>query len=187
MHEQATATNTAAKAAARMKGRKLPLIDRVEVYIIEENQPRWLAFLNAEHDLVEEIPYDLANLIVPNGKLAPNLVKRGIKMDRDYRASVDMALFNMEHPLVGGYTPDKVALRRAIGLAYDMPNEIRLVRKGQSIPSRVAGVAPYLRLRPRFKSEMSEHNPAQAKALLDAFGYVDRDGDGWRELPDGRR
>ena len=32
---------------------------------------------------------------------------------------------------------------------------------------------------------MSEHNPARAKALLDSFGYVDRDGDGWRELPDG--
>ena len=32
---------------------------------------------------------------------------------------------------------------------------------------------------------MGEYNPAQAKALLDAFGYVDRDGDGWRELPDG--
>ena len=75
-----------AQAAARMKGRKLPLIDRVEVYIVEENQPRWLAFLNAEHDLVDEIPYDMANLIVPNGKLAPNLVKRGIQMDRDYRA-----------------------------------------------------------------------------------------------------
>jgi ABC-type transport system substrate-binding protein len=96
--------------AARMRGRKLPIVDRVEVYILEENQPRWLAFLNGEHDLVEEIPYDLANLIVPNGKLAPNLVKRGIRMDRDYRASVDMALFNMEHPVVGGYTPDKVAL-----------------------------------------------------------------------------
>jgi ABC-type transport system substrate-binding protein len=32
---------------------------------------------------------------------------------------------------------------------------------------------------------MSDHSPARAKALLDAFGYVDRDGDGWRELPDG--
>ncbi len=168
-----------------MKGRKLPLIDRVEVYIVEENQPRWLAFLNAEHDLVDEIPYDMANLIVPNGKLAPNLVKRGIQMDRDYRASVDMALFNMEHPLVGGYTPDKVALRRAIGLAYDMPNEIRLVRKGQSIPSQ-SPVSPLTSgYDPAFKSEMGEYNPARAKALLDAFGYVDRDGDGWRELPDG--
>ena len=173
------------QAAARMKGRKLPLIDRVEVYIVEENQPRWLAFLNAEHDLVDEIPYDMANLIVPNGKLAPNLVKRGIQMDRDFRASVDMALFNMEHPLVGGYSPDKVALRRAIGLAYDMPNEIRLVRKSQSIPSQ-SPVSPLTSgYDPAFRSEMGEYNPARAKALLDAFGYVDRNGDGWRELPDG--
>ena len=172
--------------AARMRGRKLPILDRVEVYIIEENQPRWLAFLNGEHDLVEEIPYDLANLIVPNGKLAPNLARRGIKMDRDHRASVDMALFNMEHPLVGGYTPEKVALRRAIGLAYSVDNEIRLVRKGQSIPSQ-SPVSPHTwGYDPAFKSAMSDHEPALAKALLDSFGYVDRDGDGWRELPDGR-
>ena len=33
----------------RCKGRKLPMVDRVEISIIEENQPRWLAFLNGEH------------------------------------------------------------------------------------------------------------------------------------------
>ena len=32
------------------------MIDRVEVYIVDENQPRWLAFLNGEHDLLEEVP-----------------------------------------------------------------------------------------------------------------------------------
>ncbi|MBC8108083.1 MAG: bicyclomycin resistance protein [Anaerolineae bacterium] len=174
------------QAAARMRGRKLPLIDRVEIYIIEENQPRWLAFLNGDHDLVDEIPYDLANLILPNNKLAPNLVKRGIQVDRDYRASVDMALFNMENPLVGGYGPEKVALRRAISLAYSIDNENRLVRKNQSMPSQ-SPVSPLTSgYDPTFKSEMSEYNPARAKALLDAFGYVDRDGDGWRDLPDGR-
>ena len=186
-NEQAEAGDTrGAEIGAKMKGRRMPMIDRVEVYILEENQPRWLAFLNGEHDLVEEIPYDLANLIVPNGQLAPNLVKRGIRMDRDYRASVDMALFNMEHPLVGGYEPEKVALRRAVGLAYSIDNEIRLVRKGQSIPSE-SPVSPMTSgYDEKFKSEMSDHSPARAKALLDSFGYLDRDGDGWRELPDGR-
>ena len=33
---------------------------------------------------------------------------------------------------------------------------------------------------------MSDHDPARAKALLDLYGYVDRDGDGWREQPDGQ-
>ncbi|HXF46083.1 MAG TPA: ABC transporter substrate-binding protein, partial [Burkholderiaceae bacterium] len=127
--------------AQRLAGRKLPMIDRVEIYIVEENQPRWLAFLNREHDLVDELPYDLADLVIPNNQLAPGLAKRGIRIDRAPRASVDLALFNMEHPVVGGYAPEKVALRRAIALAYDVHEEIRLVRKGQSIPAN-SPVAP---------------------------------------------
>jgi len=183
---QPTAGDAVGEAvAAQLRGRKLPLVDRVEVYIVEENQPRWLAFLNSEHDLVDELPYDLANLVIPNGQLAPNLQRRSIQMDRAPRANVDMALFNMEHPVVGGYTPEKVALRRAIGLAYAADDEIRLVRKGQSIPSQ-SPVAPLTAgYDPAFRSEMSEFSPPRAKALLDAFGYIDRNGDGWRELPDG--
>ncbi|MFO0204745.1 MAG: ABC transporter substrate-binding protein, partial [Betaproteobacteria bacterium] len=33
--------------------------------------------------------------------------------------------------------------------------------------------------------EATRYNPARAKALLDLYGYVDKDGDGWREQPDG--
>jgi ABC-type transport system substrate-binding protein len=33
---------------------------------------------------------------------------------------------------------------------------------------------------------MNEYRPARARALLDLYGYTDRDGDGFRELPDGR-
>ena len=36
------------------------------------------------------------------------------------------------------------------------------------------------------RTEMSEFDPARAKALLDIYGYVDRNGDGWREQPDGK-
>ena len=38
---------------------------------------------------------------------------------------------------------------------------------------------------PLLKSELSDFSLARAKALLDMHGYVDRDGDGWREQPDG--
>jgi len=183
---QPPAGDAAASAlAVRLAGQKLPMIDRVEVYIVDENQPRWLAFLNGEHDLIDEIPYDFADLIIPNNQLAPNLLKRGVQFERAPRASVDMALFNMEHPLVGGYAPENVALRRAVGLGYSVEEEIRLVRKGQSVASQspVPPIAAGYDV--GFRSEMSEYSPARARALLDAFSYTDRNGDGWRERPDG--
>src|ERR1700740_1033903 len=56
---EAAADDPVAQAiAARMHGKRLPQIDRVEVYIIEESQPRWLAFLNAEHDLFDRVPFE---------------------------------------------------------------------------------------------------------------------------------
>ena len=172
--------------ARRLKGRKLPMIDRVEVYIIDENQPRWLAFLNGEHDVIDEVPTDFANIALPNNQLAPNLRKRDIRMVRYPRADVSVSYFGMENPVVGGYTPEKVALRRAIALAVDLDKEIRLVRKSQAVAAQ-SPVAPGVwGYDPDFRSEMSEFNRAKAKALLDMYGYLDRDGDGWREQPDGK-
>jgi ABC-type transport system substrate-binding protein len=47
-----------------------------------------------------------------------------------------MSFFFMDHPLVGGYTPDKVALRRAIGLAFDGDAYIRRVLGGLAMPAQ---------------------------------------------------
>ncbi len=169
----------------RFKGRKLPMVDRVEVSIIEESQPRWLSFLNAQSDLIEEVPADFINVAMPHGQVAPNLAKRGINGRRVLRSDIQMTLFNMDNALVGGYTPEKVALRRAIGLGVDVDSEIRLARRGMAIPAQGPTMPHTTGYDAAFKSEMSEFNPARAKALLDMFGYVDQDRDGWRDLPDG--
>jgi ABC-type transport system substrate-binding protein len=97
-----------------------------------------------------------------------------------------MSFFFMEHPLVGGYTPDKVALRRAIGLAFDGAAYIRHVLRAASACRRRAPGAAHLGLRPGLQERDERLHPARAKALLDLHGYVDRNGDGWREQPDGR-
>ena len=39
---------------------------------------------------------------------------------------------------------------------------------------------------PNFRSEMGTFDRARAIALLDMYGYIDKDGDGWRDLPDGK-
>ena len=89
--------------------------------------------------------------------------------------------------MVGGYTPDKIALRRAIGMAIQRrrrdPRAGARARRSpatQPMPPGVSGPRPELR------RAHAKYDPAAAKALLDKFGYVDRDKDGWRELPDGK-
>jgi ABC-type transport system substrate-binding protein len=171
---------------AELKGKRMPMIDRVEVSIIEETQPRWLSFLNGEMDLLWLVPEEFSYQAFPNNHLAPNLAKRGIRMEQQPTLDVTYAYFNMLDPVVGGYTPDKVALRRAIALSYKVADEIAILRKGQAIPADTPyspGVAGY---DPNFHTSANEYDIPKAKALLDMYGYVDRNGDGYREMPDGR-
>ncbi len=166
-------------------GKRLPLIGRIEIYVVEENQPRWLSFLNGEHDLIQWVPNEFIHTVAPQGALAPWLAKRGVRLHAELQPRTGYTYFNFDDPVVGGYEPHQVALRRAITLAYDMPEEIRILRKGQAIPAQgpiPPGVEGY---DPEFRSPTLEYSPPKAKALLDMFGFVDRDGDGYRERPDG--
>ncbi|HSW03430.1 ABC transporter substrate-binding protein [Aquabacterium sp.] len=174
---------------ARLKGKRLPIIDEVQVSIIQEDQPRWLAFLNTQIDALatnaNSVPPGFITQAMPNGRLAPNLAKRGVVGRSVVNADSSLSFFNMEHPVVGGYTPDKVALRRALSLGYDVQREIQLFWRGAAIPAQSPLVPHTTGYVAAFKSEMSDYDPARAMALLDLYGYVDRDGDGWREQPDG--
>ena len=170
--------------ATRFNGSRLPLVDRVQISIIGEAQPRWLSFLNGQLDVID-VPSSFVNIATPNHELAPHLEQRGIVLNRDPRTDLSVSYFNMEHPLVGGYEPRKVALRRAIALAVDVEREIQLVRHGQAIPAQSIIGPDVWSYDPAFKSEMSEFNLPRAKALLDVYGYIDHDGDEWRDQPDG--
>ena len=171
---------------ARLRGRRLPLVDRVEISIIEQDQPRWLSFLNGEADLIERVPEAFIDLALPEGRPAPDLQKRHVRAYRAVAPDVAMTMFNMDDPVVGGYAPERVALRRAIALGVDTARERRLARHGQMIPAQ-SNIEPFTTgYDPGFRSEMGDYDPARARALLDLYGYVDRDHDGWREQPDGR-
>ena len=157
----------------------------MEVAVIEESQPRWLAFLNGEQDLLDRLPPDFVGVAMPGGKVAPHLAKKGVKGSITLQSDVTFYYFNMEDAVVGGMLPHQVALRRAFGLGIDTEREIRLIRRGMAIPAQ-GPITPHTTgYDPKFKSEMSQYSPARARALLDMHGYVDRDGDGWREKPDG--
>jgi len=72
------------RAIEDLAGKRLPLLDRVEIYPIEDSQPRFLAFLNKEHDILEETPFAFIHqVLLPNGKLQPALEKAGVRAFRE--------------------------------------------------------------------------------------------------------
>src|SRR6185295_17701980 len=170
---------------AKMKGKRLPQVGRVDISIIEESNPQLLAFASGELDYVN-VPADLvANVLGPGNALKPEFADKGVALHRVTQPALSYTYFNMEDPVVGGYTPDKIALRRAMIMGFNTEEMIKVWWQGQAlvasqpIPPGVAGHNPGFVAR-------APYDPAAAKALLDKFGYVDRDKDGWRELPDGK-
>lgn len=173
-----------ARSIAPLRGRRLPLLDRVEISVIEESQPRWLTFVNGELDRLL-VPSDMTRFAAPGGKPSAYLARRGISAQFTPMATVTLQYFNMEHPVVGGYTPDKVALRRAVALGFDGEQYVNNVFGGSAIRAQ-SSIAPGTFGYDRdLRTPMSEFSPTRAKALLDTFGYLDRNGDGFREQPDG--
>jgi len=170
---------------ARMKGKRLPQAGRVDISIIEESNPQLLAFNTGELDYVN-VPADLVgNVLGPGNALKPEFAGKGVTLHRVTQPALAYTYFNMEDPVVGGYTPDKIALRRAMIMGFNTEEMIKVWWQGQAlvatqpIPPGVAGHNPGLLAR-------APYDPAAARALLDKFGYVDRDKDGWRDLPDGK-
>ena len=180
------------RAIDALHGKRLPLLDRVEIYPIEDDQPRFLAFLNKEHDILDETPFAFIHQVLPGGKLSPALAKQGVHVFRELQPELTYYVFNMDETVngrpnpLGGYTPERVALRRALVMSHDRATEIQVVRKGQAIPAQTPVPPGVVGYDPSLRSHAQDFDLPRAKALLDMFGYVDRDGDGWRETPEGK-
>ena len=174
-------TDADRKLAQATMGKRAPLVDRIVVNVLEESLPRVLAFQNGELDRLE-VPRDLTDRMFEKNALRPEFVAKGLNYQRTLEPLLGFNYFNMDDPVVGGYSLEKNALRRAILLAYDTDREIASVFKGQAemaqqlVPPGLSGHDPKLKLRP-------PHDPALANALLDRFDYKDCDGDGFREAP----
>ncbi|HTS22629.1 MAG TPA: ABC transporter substrate-binding protein [Casimicrobiaceae bacterium] len=170
-------------AVAAMKGKRIPQIGRVEISIIEEEQSRWLAFQRGEIDFIDRFG-SFAPIAIPDNKLAPSFAARGITWDRSVEPEITYYFFNMQDPTLGGYTKERIALRRALMMSYSIQEEIDVIRKGQAIadespvPPGVVGYDPSYR-------SIIRYDPVLANQLLDYFGYK-KGADGYRNDPSGK-
>ncbi len=169
---------------AAMQGKRLPQVGRVEISIIEESNPQLLAFNSGELEYAN-VPSDLiANVLEPGNRLKKTYADQQVVLHRTTQPALAYTYFNMDDAVLGGYAPERIALRRAIIMGFNVDELIRVWYQGQALPATqpippgVAGHSAGFVARQPF-------DPVAARMLLDRFGYRDRDGDGFRELPDG--
>ncbi len=171
--------------AAALAGQRLPRVDRVEVKIAEEFQGRMLGFLNGEYDYLEQVPESMTDMVIEGGQLKPDLQARGIRLSRFPVLQTYYMWMNMNDPVLGGYSRDRIALRRAISLAYNSAEDIALLKKGFAIKAESPLPPNVLGYDPDYRSPVP-YDPALANALLDRHGYGKRDAEGFRLAPDGK-
>ena len=166
-----------------MHGKKMPQVGRVEIALIEEEQSRWLAFQEGKIDF-DKLPQLAAPKVLDGNRLKPEFAAQGIRLARAIEPEITYTIFNFKDPVTGGFSREKIALRRAIAMAYSVQDEVALLRKGQAIKAEMAvpdGVAGH---DPTYRSSIA-YEPELANRLLDHFGYR-RGADGYRTLPDGK-
>jgi oligopeptide transport system substrate-binding protein len=166
----------------QMKGKSIPQIDRIEITILLEDQSRWLSFTSGGTDLFW-LDGPLAPKALIDGALRPELKTRGIQLSRQIDPELTYYYLNARDPVVGGYSKEKIALRRAIMMAHNVDEEIRLVWNGQALRLDFPVPPGAVGHDDGYRSTL-QYDPVLANKLLDKFGYR-KGADGWRTLPDG--
>ena len=171
------------KIVKAMQGKKMPQIGEIDIQVMEEGQSRWLSFIKDEVDLFA-LDGELTVQALQDGKLKPELIKKGVQLSRITDPSIDYHYWNMQNPVVGGLSKDKIALRRAMAMAFSADNYINILQKGDSqklqapIPSGVVGYDP------NYRSSIP-YSVKAANLLLDRYHYKVA-ADGWRTQSNGK-
>jgi ABC-type transport system substrate-binding protein len=173
-----------AELVKSMRGKTLPQIGVIEVSIIEEDLTRLLLFEQGGLDYLV-VRGDIATRLLTNNKIKPEYATRGVTRHVFAEPYLFSFNFNTVDPVVGGMSTDRIALRRAIAMGIDMDTLVNVVYAGQALvanqipPPGVTGHDPSLR-------DKSQYDPVAAKALLDRFGYANKDAEGYRRGQDGK-
>jgi ABC-type transport system substrate-binding protein len=150
---------------------------------MEEDQARLLAFQSGELDMFQ-LEGPLAPKVMNGAVLKPEFASTGAKLSRIIDPEIQYPYFSTRDPVTGGLSKEKIALRRALILAYSDEEEIRIVHNSQAealdypVPPGVVGYLPGYR-------SVNQTSLPLANALLDKFGYK-IGADGYRTTPQGK-
>ncbi|MEJ1159147.1 ABC transporter substrate-binding protein [Prosthecomicrobium sp. N25] len=165
-------------------GQQLPYIPEQNEIYVKDAEVRNLKLINGEVD------YKAQSLQLAAAPLLLDRQKAG-NFTIQLRPQVAFAVFGFN------LTHDDPARRKLFGdLAFRQAMSLALNRKemneaaffGLGTPVQFAGFSPVPKfLDQSWEGHFAEFDPKKAKALLDGIGLVDRDGDGFRDFPDGSK
>jgi len=143
-------------------GKELPLLDGIEYLIVEEDQPRWLLFMQGKID-ASGIPKDFYNqAVTPQRELTPQLKAKGMELIIQEDPSTYWFGFNMEDPVVGKNLP----LRRAMSCAWNRAEYIDVFTNNRGIPAK--GIFPPMleEYDPNFVNPWTQYDLDRARELM---------------------
>lgn len=147
-------------------GKKIPLVDKINVHIVVESQPKWLSFMKGKDDLLEVKDVNIQQTITPTKELRPEHKEKGIRMFLNPVLDVTYFAFNNEEPIF----KDK-RVRQAMNLAFDRAGYNKLFHENTAVEANgpvPPGLAGY---RKEFKNPYIKLDIEQAKKLLAEAGY----------------
>ena len=160
-------------------GKRLPILDRVEIRMYTEAQPMWLKFKNRELDYttVPKASYDTV-FIQRTKKPRKEISESGVTYHSLPLLDLIYNGFNMEDPDYGGYTEEKKKIRQAICLCNDFDEKNRTFYNNDNVIYD-GPIPPTLDGHP--ENHLQEHSYmgpdiARARQLLEEAGHAEGDG-----------
>ncbi len=121
-------------------GKKLPFIQEIIYTLEKESIPLWNKFLQGYYDAsgISSEAFDQAVQISSSGTmgLSDEMREKGIVLKSTVQPSIFYMAFNMEDPVVGGYSESAKKLRQAISIAQNQEEYISIFMNERGIAAQ---------------------------------------------------
>lgn len=123
-----------ARGFHRYAGQRLPLVDEVQIGFYVQSQPMWLEFKakRVAYSTVPDFGFD-EYFRKSDGLLKRQFERKGLVFEPLPLLDFIFRAFNMQDDLLGGYTPERRALRQAICLSIDLDEMNRVYYNGECL------------------------------------------------------
>lgn len=152
-------------------GKRVPFIKEIHTAIITESVTAWNLFQQGYLDAAVVTQSNFQTAMNGNGGLSAAMKARGLQLRRATKMDVWYYIFNMNDPVVGGYTPEKRKLRQALSLAVDTQEFLDLLYTGMGTQAQTVMPPGLFGYDANYRNPYRQPDIARAKQLMAEAGY----------------